>query len=150
MALVTVPQYSMKFENLEDKHSYDAFVKLFPQYKHKAQFTSRNLCKRSHDKWKSLTRNWNKLQATLSGFSSATRAREKRIHARGLTVDHIVPLFGCDELGTHIVCGLNVPWNLRGETQEMNSNKGNSFVDNAEAIGIILSVVKQTATKKES
>lgn len=135
----------MKFENKAEQIDYNAFIKLFPQYKHTAQFTSHSLNKRSHDKWKSLTRNWNKAQATLMGFASSTRAREISIHRRGLTVDHIVPLFGCDDSGTHIVCGLNVPWNIKGVTSEFNSKKGNSFVDSRESLGIILGVKQKAA-----
>lgn len=84
-------------------------------------------------------------QATLKGYNSGVNARYKAIHKRGLTVDHIVPLNGCDAGGNHVVCGLNVPWNLRGESRKDNMNKANLFIDNAESIGIILPTKRNTA-----
>lgn len=85
-----------------------------------------------------LFRRWRLSQATLKGFRSSVESRYKAIHKRGLTVDHIVPLSGVDNAGNHIVCGLNVPWNLRGESLKDNRRKANLFVDSPDAIGIIL------------
>lgn len=117
----------MKFENLSDKNAYNSFSKLFGipfrAFTHKEKLFYRKC---------SLT------QATLTGYNVAVKQRYEQIHKRGLTVDHIVPLWGCNAKGDHIVCGLNVPWNLRGEKKKNNTKKGNLFVDNADAIGIIL------------
>lgn len=89
-------------------------------------------------KEKQFYRKYSLKQATLKGYNSAVISRYNGIHKRGLTVDHIVPLNGCDAGGNHVVCGLNVPWNLRGESRKDNQQKGNLFIDNKESLGIIL------------
>jgi hypothetical protein len=38
---------------------------------------------------------------------------ESYLQGRNSTVDHIVPLIGEDAEKNHVVCGLNVPWNLQ-------------------------------------
>ena len=97
-----------------------------------------------------LYRKWKLDQATPKGCKSGVRNRYAAIHKRGLTVDHIVPLSGCDAAGNHIVCGLNVAWNLQGQTREENQKKSNSFVDNENSLAIILPVVnKQLRIEKE-
>lgn len=40
-------------------------------------------------------------------------------------VDHIIPLIGCDEYGTHVVSGLHVAWNLQVIPAIENLRKGN-------------------------
>lgn len=43
-------------------------------------------------------------------------------------VDHIVPLTGiCKKTGSHIVCGLHVPWNLRPIPEKVNASKKDAF-----------------------
>lgn len=46
---------------------------------------------------------------------------------RHMSVDHIVPLIGVDTEGNHIVCGLNVPWNLQVIPNGVNARKGRYF-----------------------
>ena len=127
LALATVQAYCMKFESIADKNDYNAFSKLFG-----VPFRAFTQTERSFYRNCSLT------QATLTGYNISVKKRYEQIHKRGLTVDHIVPLWGCNAKGDHVVCGLNVPWNLRGETKKNNCKKGNLFVDNADAIGIIV------------
>lgn len=121
----------MQFENPEDYKEYREVTRMFPEFLtkmtkqekfHKHQFV-REACV---------------MQATLKGARHGVIEVTKHIHSKGLTVDHIVPLWGTNERGEHIVCGLNVSWNLRGETKKDNCKKGSNFVDNADAIGIII------------
>lgn len=42
-------------------------------------------------------------------------------------VDHIVPLLGCNNYGTHVVSGLHVAWNLRIIPWYANLKKSNHF-----------------------
>lgn len=47
-----------------------------------------------------------------------------------LEVDHIIPLHGCVVIGKelkHVVCGLNVPWNMQILTKHHNQVKNNRF-----------------------
>ena len=102
----------MQFETVQENQNYLAFVKLFPQYKHTIAFCSNKSEKRAYiARRKSIRRTWALKQATPKGCQSAVNSRYKAIHKRGLTVDHIVPLYGCNENGDHVVCGLNVAWN---------------------------------------
>ena len=121
----------MQFDTLAEHKAFNSFVHLFPEWltkmtkdekQHKHEFVRHAMLQ----------------QATLKGFNSANLDRYSRIHKRGLTVDHIVPLWGVDKLGVHIVCGLNVPWNMQGQTQKENSKKANLFVDSREGLAIYL------------
>lgn len=48
----------------------------------------------------------------------------------GCDVDHIVPLKGLDPISKiHVVCGLNVPWNMRYVPKEDNAKKWAWFKD---------------------
>jgi len=139
----------MQFENVQDEQNYLAFIKLFPQYQHTISFCTNKSEKRAYvARRKSKRREWVLQQATPRGCQSAVNSRYKAIHKRGLTVDHIVPLYGCNEAGDHVVCGLNVAWNLRGETEKNNVKKGNLFVDNKDSLAIIVSVVNKQLREK--
>ncbi len=136
----------MQFETEQEKQ---AFIKLFPQYKHTSVICSSAKEKRAYVATKHRKhRAWALKQATPRGCQSGVNSRYKAIHKRGLTVDHIVPLYGCNEAGDHVVCGLNVAWNLKGETAENNNKKANLFVDNKNALAIIVSVVNKQLREK--
>ena len=124
----------MQFENKEQHRAYVAYLRLFGLHG-----SSWHITKQEKNNRNNFFRKCSLSQATLKGFELAVTKRYASIHGRGLTVDHIVPLYGVDKENNHIVCGLNVPWNLRGETAEKNHKKGNLFVDSPDAIGIILS-----------
>lgn len=132
----------MQYENREEQKAFYSFNRLFgihpiyPKGSSKAQRDS--LRRREHNNRRQFYRECSLLQATLKGYRRAVKLQYQRIHARGKTVDHIVPLNGHDADGNHVVCGLNVPWNLRGETKEKNQQKGDLFVDSPDAIAIIL------------
>ena len=117
----------MKFETIADKDAYNSYSKLFG-IPFRA-FTQKE---------KSFYRKCSLTQATLKGYNGRVKHKYKQIHNKGLTVDHIVPLWGVNKNGDHVVCGLNVPWNLKGETKENNLKKANLFIDNENAIGIIV------------
>lgn len=129
----------MQFENKDEQIAFDQFRTLFgiisvkPHTKAERKQIKLERVRRSR-----FYRECSLLQATLKGYEKAVKERYKAIHRRGLTVDHIVPLNGHDKDGNHVVCGLNVPWNLRGETLEKNGKKADLFVDSPDAIGIIL------------
>lgn len=67
----------------------------------------------------------NLFRATPAWLSEMDKARIRRIyrdaHARGLHVDHIVPL------SSRLVCGLHVPWNLRAREPAANNAKSNKY-----------------------
>lgn len=67
----------------------------------------------------------NLFRATPAWLDEVAKFRMRKIyedaHARGLQVDHIVPL------ASSIVCGLHVPWNLQALSEEENSKKGNKY-----------------------
>lgn len=64
-------------------------------------------------------------RAQPAWLTDADRAEINRIyreaHRQGLAVDHIVPL------GSALVCGLHVPWNLRAVTFTENQIKSNTW-----------------------
>lgn len=64
-------------------------------------------------------------RAQPAWLTDADRAEINRIyrdaHRRRLVVDHIVPL------GSTLVCGLHVPWNLRAITHAENQVKSNTW-----------------------
>ncbi len=139
----------MQFETVQEEQNYLAFIKLFPQYQHTIDFCKNKSEKRAYvARRKSMRRSWALKQATPKGCQSGVNSRYKAIHRRGLTVDHIVPLYGCNEAGDHVVCGLNVAWNLKGETSKNNCKKGNLFVDSAESLAIIPAVVNKQLREK--
>lgn len=124
----------MKFENPEEKAAYIETCKLLGIHRHTHFSYSEKVFYR-----KSAL-----AQATLRGWGNKTRHRMNSIHKKRdsegnrMTADHIVPLNGVDSNGVHIVCGLNVPWNLRAMPKKENKLKANLFVDSPDAIGIIL------------
>lgn len=67
----------------------------------------------------------NMFRATPAWLDDADKMRIRQIyrtaHARGLTVDHIVPL------SSTIVCGLHVPWNLEAVPAGVNQQKSNKW-----------------------
>lgn len=73
-----------------------------------------------------------KKQATLPGYDDEIQAiyalSRKMTLETGVQhhVDHIVPLHGFN-FGKHVVCGLNVPWNMEPITEKENLKKGNKF-----------------------
>lgn len=129
----------MQFENKDEQIAFDQFRTLFGIVSVKPHTASEMKQIKLERKHRSrFYRECSLLQATLKGYERAVKQRYNAIHRRGLTVDHIVPLNGHDKDGNHVVCGLNVPWNLRGETLEKNGKKADLFVDNRDAIAIIL------------
>lgn len=69
---------------------------------------------------------YTKLHRAVPAWLSAEDRREikqiyRAAHRNGLVVDHIVPL------GSALVCGLHVPWNLQAMSFEENQRKGNSW-----------------------
>ena len=123
----------MIFENKEERKAYNQSIRILGIHGSLYHASRTEIVHRKH-----FYRKCSLEQATLKGYASKVDLKYKAIHRKGLTVDHIVPLRGVDQDNTHIVCGLNVPWNLRGETLEKNQKKANLFVDNADAIAIIL------------
>lgn len=141
----------MQFETVEQRKAYEAFIKLFPQYKHCMPAGLKDhkaliIYKRTKNVQ---LRRWREQQATPKGCRSGVISRYKAIHKRGLSVDHIVPLQGVDKQGNHIVCGLNVAWNLQGISVEKNQKKGNLFVDSPDSLAIIPAVVNRQLRKKK-
>jgi hypothetical protein len=65
------------------------------------------------------------LNATPAWLSQRDMVKISRIYkdarARGLEVDHIVPL------SSTLVCGLHVPWNLTVISRQRNIHKSNTF-----------------------
>lgn len=129
----------MQFETRDEQRAFIAFQTMFGLISTKPHTKEqRKIIRIEHQHRRHFYRECSLLQATLKGYEKAVKERYKAIHRRGLTVDHIVPLNGHDKDGNHIVCGLNVPWNLRGETSKNNCKKADLFVDSPDAIGIIL------------
>lgn len=75
--------------------------------------------------WKAIRYYTNLFKATPDWLSSVDKFRMRTIYrdakARGLTVDHIVPL------RSSLVCGLHVPWNLQIISDADNQRKGNKY-----------------------
>jgi hypothetical protein len=128
----------MQFETKAEQSERSQVLRMFPEFltKMTKEETQHKHC---------FVRRAAVMQATPKGALSGVISRSKRIHARGLTVDHIVPIWGVNDNGDHVVCGLNVAWNLRGESFTDNCKKGSKFVDNADAIAIILPPKQKSA-----
>lgn len=128
----------MQFETRKEQGERSQVIRMFPEFLTKMTREEKH---RKH----SFVRHAAVMQATLKGALSGVINRTKAIHKRGLSVDHIVPIWGVNDKGDHVVCGLNVAWNLRGETAKNNCKKGSKFVDNADAIAIILPPKQKTS-----
>lgn len=124
----------MKFETPEQKADYIATCKILGLHRH-THFSNGE---------RVFYRKAAMSQATLKGWGNKVRSRMDWIHkqrdseGQQMTADHVVPLNGVDRQGNHIVCGLNVPWNLVPMSKKENCGKANLFVDSPNAIAIIL------------
>lgn len=88
--------------------------------------------KAANPKQPQASRNWYAalLRATPKWLTDAQWAEMNAIYAsrkKGESGDHIVPLIGKDLEGNHVVCGLNVPWNLQIIPMGANARKGRYF-----------------------
>lgn len=51
----------------------------------------------------------------------------EQIYQTENSVDHVIPIIGRSNYGQHIVCGLNVPWNLQIMCRKANQRKGQAL-----------------------
>ncbi len=125
----------MKFENHADHITFNEVNRLIGRFSdchgHLVYDKPRNDSTVNRKARASMYRQWAIEEATPQSWhiKGCNRRKANHIHAIGMTVDHDIPLFGCDAEGNHIVCGLNVPDNYVPMSKENNGKKGNLFVD---------------------